>query len=450
MGIISRAFCVLIVFVLAASCLIVNESVGAQSNPVYDSEIMALQWTKTYGVYGFEGKTVIQTNDKGFFIVADSIFNGSEFILKTDADGNLLWRKDLDVNSPNTTLTSAVQTGDDGYALAGSVVSEEGEKGFLLKLDSEGNVEWSKTFQFYFILFSSTVDGGFSSLIQTNDGGYALVGRYSLGEPMYGNAAYTYFVKTDALGNLLLNETIDSHGPFYPVSLVQNNAGDFVFMGGFPAQGFSHSCMELVEVNPNGATLWINLYEVFEPSYAASGIATSDGGYLVGGKGRLSNDLDTGLLLMINGRGEMVWNQTYSDIPNVQSLLETENNYILFGNDGYVQIESSGKVKSNFTTFGLDGVVKSIVANSQGGFTVTGVGNSQEGFAATGYRYSAVLLAHFSMTPSASPTTETTIPSPGPTNFDSLNQQSIVAIAVASVAVAVVLGVAVYLRKRRC
>ena len=69
---------------------------------------------------------------------------------------------------------SVVQTSDGGYALAGITESfDDGGRDFwLVKTDSDGNMEWNKT-------YGGTKDDFAHSVVQTSDGGYAVAGSTS-------------------------------------------------------------------------------------------------------------------------------------------------------------------------------------------------------------------------------------------------------------------------------
>ena len=88
---------------------------------------------------------------------------------------------------------SLVQTDDGGYALAGSTDSAvgAGEKDFwLVKTDADGNQLWSRT-------YGGAGNEEAQSLVQTSDGGYALAGSTD----SFGAGDYDFWlVKTDENG----------------------------------------------------------------------------------------------------------------------------------------------------------------------------------------------------------------------------------------------------------
>jgi len=74
-----------------------------------------------------------------------------------------------------------VQTSDGGYALVGFTQSGEDYICWLVKTDPDGNMEWNQTYGY----------GVANSVIQTSDGGYALAGT---------NLDDFCLVKTDEVG----------------------------------------------------------------------------------------------------------------------------------------------------------------------------------------------------------------------------------------------------------
>jgi hypothetical protein len=171
-------------------------------------------WSKTYGGdRSDEVFSLIQTNDGGYalagYTVSDAV-GENIWLVKTDSAGNQLWSKTYG----GGVAFSLIQTNDGGYALAGDGFS-------LVKTDSAGNQQWSKDY----------VDGGAAfSLIKTSDGGYALAGS------SYSNFT---LVKTDSAGNQLWSKGYgainDEENHFKKDngiwSVIQTNDGGFALAG---------------------------------------------------------------------------------------------------------------------------------------------------------------------------------------------------------------------------
>jgi len=131
----------------------------------------ATQWLRTYG----EGRSscVVQTGDAGYAIAGwtSSFGGGDAWLIKTNSNGFMEWNKNY--GGPNSDYArSVVQTEEGGYALAGTHMWRNWahcEDLLLVKTDSYGNMQWNKTWDW------GLSDYG-NSVIQTNDGGYAIAG----------------------------------------------------------------------------------------------------------------------------------------------------------------------------------------------------------------------------------------------------------------------------------
>lgn len=226
----------------------------------YDAYLMKLkpngniQWTAGYGdTTGNDvGYSVFQTNDGGYIMggVTDEYLGSDEnmYLVKTDSTGKIEWNKAFDVSFRDH-VTSVKQTADGGYIIIGTSSGTQDDDLFIFKLYSNGSIQWVKfygttkqdfaesieltkdggyiisgfTYNFYNndkgdsflikmdsignILWSKTYGGslrdfGYSAL-QTNDNGYALIG----GTDSFGGGGDVYLVKTDSVGNSNCNET---------------------------------------------------------------------------------------------------------------------------------------------------------------------------------------------------------------------------------------------------
>jgi len=185
-------------------------SFGAGVMDIYMVKVDAsgnLQWTKTYGgpaadgnsQWGISGKT---TQDNGIIICANTLSFGSGshdiLLIKTDATGNLVWSKTYG-GAADEQPRSCVETADKGFAIFGYTTSfGAGDlDSYLIKTDSMGNLQWSKTYG------GAAYDKG-SMAVQTPDGGYALsVVTSSFGADYFD----PLFLKVDSAGNAGCHQT---------------------------------------------------------------------------------------------------------------------------------------------------------------------------------------------------------------------------------------------------
>jgi hypothetical protein len=170
---------------------------------------------------------------------------------------------------------SIIQTTEGGYALVGSTTSFDADyyDFWLVKTDASGNHEWNQTY------------GGLhydqaNSVIQTVDGGYVLVG-----ETLSFGAGGTDFwlVKTDASGNHEWNQTYG--GPSFDDarSVVQTVDGGYAIAGDTYPTSVGNSDFWLVKTDASGNHEWNQTYGGQTLEKAHSMIQTVDGGYAIAG-----------------------------------------------------------------------------------------------------------------------------------------------------------------------
>jgi len=131
-------------------------------------------WTKTYGhVKEDYGYSIDITSDGGYIIVGNTYSDNDDhvYMIKTDSKGDTLWTK-IHSEGVNSIGRSIKETSDGGFIIAGY---SDG-KSLLLKTDSNGKKEWSKTFGYS--SFGYDVD-------ITSDGGYVAVGYNNNKENLY-------------------------------------------------------------------------------------------------------------------------------------------------------------------------------------------------------------------------------------------------------------------------
>jgi parallel beta-helix repeat protein len=207
-------------------------------------------WNKTYGGAADEDAySVIVTSDGGYAIAGytRSYGAGSEdfWLVKTDSAGNKLWNKTYG-GADRDEAHSVVQTNDGGYALGGIAHPWASSYQFkLVKTDSAGNIQWNKA-------YGGSADYFAHSMIQTSDGGYALAGIKFSVIPFY---ADFLLIKTDAAGNMQWNKTYGGAGSEEAFSLVQTSDRGYALAGTTDSYGAGGTDFWLVKLTP--ATIYI-------------------------------------------------------------------------------------------------------------------------------------------------------------------------------------------------
>jgi len=161
-----------------------TESFGMGNKDVYLIKTEpngTMQWEKTFGGSSHEeGRSVQQTSDGGYIVTgitsSFSSTGGPEvYLIKTDANGNREWEKNLGGAESHEYGNSVRQTKDGGYIITGQIIFSGGYDVYLLKTDSYGNVQWDKN------VGGNVWEEGYL-VGETVDGGYIVAGRtYSFG-----------------------------------------------------------------------------------------------------------------------------------------------------------------------------------------------------------------------------------------------------------------------------
>jgi hypothetical protein len=238
-----------------------------------------IQWNKTYGGAKWDcGESVFQTADGGYTIAGNTLSFGigdsAAWLIKTDSSGNAQWNKTYE-GTENDYVDAAAKTADGGYALIGGRNSS-GAGNFdvwLIKTDANGNMQWNKTYG------GTSYDVGYS-IIQTSDGGYTIIGYTNSS----GAGDYDfYLIKTDASGNAQFNKTYGGTNRDFGSSVVQTSDGGYTIVGrttSFGAGGFD---MLLIKTDSGGNMQWNKTYGGTSWDSGDSMVRTADGGYAIAG-----------------------------------------------------------------------------------------------------------------------------------------------------------------------
>jgi hypothetical protein len=287
-------------------------------------------WNKTYGgeLHDF-GFSMVQTVDGGYAITGEVWSFGAGaadmFLVKTDADGNMLWNKTYGgINSDFG--FSVVRTNDGGYAIAGSTNSYDAGNFdvYLVKTDANGVMLWNKTYG------GTNTDYGYF-MIQTTDGGYAIVGEtWSFGA----GGLDVFLVKTDASGNLQWSETYGGINYDIGYSVVQTSDGGYAIIGITDSDGTGNYDVYLVKTGSDGYMLWNKTYDWSDFDVGLYLVQTSEGGYAIAGSIDYYAAGSDVLLIKTDPNGNIQWSKTYggTDTERAYAMVQTiDGSYTIVG-----------------------------------------------------------------------------------------------------------------------
>lgn len=194
-------------------------------------------WDKKFSGLGDSiGNAVQLTMDGGYIVAGEtrvsSDFNGSVWLIKTDADGNKLWDRIFDGEENDIPefyyyVRAVQQITDGGYIVGGTEDKQSTEAGsynaWLMKTDADGNKLWNKK-------WGGNRDSYGHGVQQTVDGGYVICGTTTqTSEPSRKSAIW--LIKTDAEGNILWDETFIGNGQANGNSVQQTADGGYIICG---------------------------------------------------------------------------------------------------------------------------------------------------------------------------------------------------------------------------
>jgi hypothetical protein len=291
-----------------------------------------LQWTKTIGGPEIEEcNSLIQTSDGGYVIAGYTASFGAGkadvYLVKLDANGNLQWTKTIGGKEEDVGF-SLIQTSDSGYAIAGTTTSfgAGGKDVYVVKLDAHGNLQWTKT-------IGGPNDDWGSSLIQTSDGGYAITG---LTGSFGAGGLDVYVVKLDAHGNLQWTKTIGGKSDEFGTSLIQTSEGGYAIAGSTKSFGAGEWDVYVVKLDANGNLQWTKTIGGPASETGFSLIQTSDSGYAITGATTSFGAGGTDLyVIKLDANGKPQWTKTIGakneKLINSSIIQTSDGSYVIAG-----------------------------------------------------------------------------------------------------------------------
>lgn len=330
---------------LASTSCTTNDCVMAQgnTNPVINWLIKTdssgnPQWEKELGCFKAApgdytiGVSLQQTADGGYVVGGGALNEsascgtaGNEqraIVEKLDSQGNLTWSKTYSIG-PNADGITAIRPAADGGFVAVGGVYESGPSpggGLVLKMDASGSVQWQT--------IVGPMGSATASLLatqQTSDGGYVASGSYFVSSPNCGplQCVGGLVIKLDASGKVQWQHALSpgSSGSLFTDSILQTSDGGYVAAGAW--FGSAQKGGLLVKLDPSGTIVWQNAYS--DGSYFGEELGkvfysvreTSDGGYFLVGDGEAVVQGEVSLvpwLGKVDSSGNPQWQNFYYQV----------------------------------------------------------------------------------------------------------------------------------------
>jgi len=268
-----------------------------------------ITWTKAIGGSDDEfGYSITQTNDDGYIITGAISSKEGEgeniYIVKLDASGNTVWNKTI-TGKPFAHGAAIVQNKDGSYTIGGykAATADAHNKAdhfdfYITKIDSTGNTIWDKT-----------IGGAGSksnySMIQTSDGGYAITG--AIDSSVVSNED-VYVVKLDGEGTVQWTKTVGGNQKDIGTAIIQNKDGGYAIAGATKSSGAGSFDVYVITLDEKGNVVWTKTIGGEGDDEGESIVQTQDGGYAIGGFTNAYKTSDYNFYaIKLDAQGNVLW-----------------------------------------------------------------------------------------------------------------------------------------------
>jgi len=384
----------LLLFLILISFLYINYALA-------ENKGNAITWDKTFGGSNEDmGFSIIQTENGGYAVAGYTILAREKrkdtwraklgyieltedkrqdfWIIKLDKNGNMEWDEAFGEEGTDV-ARSIIQTEDGGYAVVGSIWTKYASKQdfWLIKLGENGNKEWDKTFD------EDENDIAYS-LIQTEDRGYAIAG--SAGLRVWGETN-CWVIKLDAKGNIEWDSNFGGTGWDEIYSIIQTKDESFIVTGCVWSKGAGRGDVRVAKLNKRGNLVWDKTFGGRENDEAHSIIQTEDKGYAVAGFTVLEDTGDRDIwVIKLDKDGNKVWDKTLGGASEdwANSIIQTKDGgYMVAGwtssmgagktDVWIVKLDKRGDLVWDKTFGGSENdEAHSIIQTEDGGYVVAG------------------------------------------------------------------------------
>lgn len=362
--------------------------VAANTTPQFRGEHGRTQvtWSMLYSTGA--ASSVRETIDRGY------ILNGGGEIVKLDALGKIVWEK---IFGGSLSIQLITQTFDGNYVAVGDVTLLSGPGNYdwilhvsVLKLDPIGNVLWHKAYGG--VVGTGPQFAHATSIIQTSDGGYAVLGWATLGKGQT-VLGVGWLVRLDSQGTILWQKAYGApvHNTGTGFSSIQETLDKgFIVAGQTNSFGNHEDHIWILKLDSQGNIIWQNLYGAFNPGLdsANSVKQTSDGGYIVAGLTESIGHGGDAWVLKLDASGNVQWQKAYySNVPYIDEAvsvdLTLDGKYVIGGfyDSGVagmlIKLDTKGNIvwQRAIATKG-GGTIYGMQQTSDDGFIIAGTNSS--------------------------------------------------------------------------
>ena len=348
-------------------CGCMDESaVNYNSQATFDNETcqyysgqMNVLWSKSYEEIGGEMWSLRPVSDGGFIMSLGNATNCVDSqcdylgqLIRLDANGDIIWERKYEGSSA---LYSATETSDGGFIAAGYFECNTSmdcyPDMYILKIDSDGVVQWSKTES-----SANNNNDWARDVIQTSDGNYVIAGTWN--DDGWNSKASLR--KYDTSGELIWGNIYTNSVANEAYELIETDEGDIVFAG---YSGTQHGAYKffVVKTDSDGNQIWKKAKNSVGDAILYSICLAPDGNYVAAG---FCNSWRSNLVVKRNAtNGNNVWNECIIGEFNVSGIYDITpaqgGGYYFIDERSYLtKINEEGEVIFTEQTLGNQAVIE--------------------------------------------------------------------------------------------
>ena len=266
-----------------------------------------VKWFKTYGGDKEDAFSDVKIAEDGDIIVAgytESFGAGEKdvWVLRLDSNGNVKWQKTYGGSANDKANAVAIADNGDVIVAGWTESFGAGNDAWVLRLDSQGNVKWQKTYG------GSEYNEAYAVAI-ANNGDIIVAGGWD-----------AWILRLDSEGNVIWrkaywNKEWDSEGDIHDVAVMPN--GDII-IAGYTCNPPSTGCNVWVfKLDKEGNVEWMKIYgsNYLDKAYAVA-IAPNEDILVAGYYGykyslKKQRSPDIWILRLDASNGNVIWQKTY-------------------------------------------------------------------------------------------------------------------------------------------
>lgn len=275
-------------------------------------------WKKNYDIDGESSPSTFKMKEsKGEIIIA-----ASYTVAKLDLNGIVKWKNRIntyDNGYGDSTINSFAIDSQDNIYVVGTLADVSGdvnEKGLISKLSKEGNKIWEKEYVSHML-----ETGGKSTHLRFMDVDFqddqlVIFGDVSINNSFSTQQVY-YLFKTNLDGNAISEKIFANTGLSY--QLIKRKNGNYLLSSG----------QNIMEIDKSGKELWAkkfyNQFTAYDMFFSVK--ETPSGNLLFIGKE--DKGLYNGTYFLTDSKGSIIWKKHFKDFPNYTVGLD-----VVLENDG--------------------------------------------------------------------------------------------------------------------